>query len=60
MNGYQIFSGCLKVDISEQIVLTPRPHNSDMHLVQVGKLEANEPSSGRTTAKQNSNAKLTP
>ena len=54
MNGYKIFSGGLKVDTSEEIVLTAQFG----HLV--GKLEANEPSSGRTTAKQNSNAKMTP
>ena len=54
MNGYEIFSGGLKVDTSEEIVLTAQFG----HLV--GKLEANEPSSGRTTAKRNSNAKLTP
>ena len=48
------FSGGLKVDISEKIALSAQFG----HLV--GKLEANEPSSGRTTAKQNLNAKMTP
>ena len=46
MNGYEIFSGGLKVDTSEKIVLTAQFG----HLV--GKLEANEPSGGRTTAKE--------
>ena len=42
----QDFAGCLKADISEQTVLTAQFG----HLV--GKLEANEPSGGRTTAKE--------
>ena len=46
MNGCEIFSGCLKAVISEQTVLTAQFG----HLV--GKLEANEPSGGRTTAKE--------